>query len=619
MLKKYIVLFVLVSVTLISAYFILGKQDERALTNEQMDEPMVVSLQQQKENLVAFTRIYGYIRYFHPSTEAEGIDWERFAVYGVKYVREARDTEELKQKLEELFLPIAPTIQIVEQRESFQDPFESYTVTNGSTYVAWQHVGHANYNEYDVNEFYKKKKVKFSKDLYTKKLFQVLPNVNDTTEVSINQSLKTSIPLVLPTDFANTYGATEQTKQLLQQLKRNLSEGKDKVLDGSELATRIAGVVVFWNAIQHFYPFYEQMDEPWLDVLPIFVEEALESNNSDDYHELLLNMVKKTKDGATNLNVMVDKYRYSTKQLPFQVSVIKDKLVITKTLPDSQFNKGDIITEINGVKAKEYLATLMNNFAGSEQLKKTLALEELHYSESRETVNLVVQRGKESKQMEAIYLKDYLEINDEKNVNLQKVVEVEDNIFYVNALLIREDQFVPYMDKLKRAKGIIFDFRGAYSSGISTVLPYLLTSPEKVSVPSVERIIYPDRKTKAGLQSVEMWEFRQKEVSFHPNMVFLSNGKSIGIIESVLDTLQSSGQGIVVGERTGGFGGIVAEINIPGHKSILFTNTIRKKEDGALLHLEGVVPDFYVEQSLESVKVGRDDYIEKAIEILKSR
>jgi len=37
---------------------------------------------QRLENLQAFTHLYGYVRYFHPSDEARPIDWDKFAVYG---------------------------------------------------------------------------------------------------------------------------------------------------------------------------------------------------------------------------------------------------------------------------------------------------------------------------------------------------------------------------------------------------------------------------------------------------------------------------------------------------------------------------------------------------------
>lgn len=36
-------------------------------------------------NLEAFARLYGYVRFFHPSDEAAALDWDRFAVYGARH------------------------------------------------------------------------------------------------------------------------------------------------------------------------------------------------------------------------------------------------------------------------------------------------------------------------------------------------------------------------------------------------------------------------------------------------------------------------------------------------------------------------------------------------------
>ena len=62
------------------------------------------------DNLVAFTRLLGYVRYFHPSDAARDADWAAFTVAGVRKVEAARDENELARILTALFQPIAPTV-----------------------------------------------------------------------------------------------------------------------------------------------------------------------------------------------------------------------------------------------------------------------------------------------------------------------------------------------------------------------------------------------------------------------------------------------------------------------------------------------------------------------------
>lgn len=64
------------------------------------------------ENLIAFTRLLGYVRHFYPSDEAAAADWNVFAVEGVRAVEEATDAADLARKLETLFRPLAPNLRV---------------------------------------------------------------------------------------------------------------------------------------------------------------------------------------------------------------------------------------------------------------------------------------------------------------------------------------------------------------------------------------------------------------------------------------------------------------------------------------------------------------------------
>ena len=45
------------------------------------------------ENLVAFTRLLGYVRHFHPSDEAAAADWDTFAIEGVSVAEGAKGAQ----------------------------------------------------------------------------------------------------------------------------------------------------------------------------------------------------------------------------------------------------------------------------------------------------------------------------------------------------------------------------------------------------------------------------------------------------------------------------------------------------------------------------------------------
>jgi hypothetical protein len=58
------------------------------------------------EKLAAWARLYGVMRWFHPSDAAQQIDWNRLAVHGVRAVRAADTRPDLERTLRDLVAPV---------------------------------------------------------------------------------------------------------------------------------------------------------------------------------------------------------------------------------------------------------------------------------------------------------------------------------------------------------------------------------------------------------------------------------------------------------------------------------------------------------------------------------
>ncbi len=98
---------------------------------------------QQIRNLVAFSKVYGYVQYFHPSDQNKIQIWDGVAIEGCKTMLGVNDDDQLIRELRRIFLPIAPSIKIsrTSQKEAF-DP-ESLKPGNLEGYkeISWQHLG----------------------------------------------------------------------------------------------------------------------------------------------------------------------------------------------------------------------------------------------------------------------------------------------------------------------------------------------------------------------------------------------------------------------------------------------------------------------------------------------
>jgi hypothetical protein len=99
---------------------------------------------QQEKNLAAFARLFGYVRYFHPSDEAQTISWPMLATKGSRQMLTVKNDAELIQTLNDLFQPLGPTIRVFPTGQPVKfDPatLRPPAAARATRVVSWQHQG----------------------------------------------------------------------------------------------------------------------------------------------------------------------------------------------------------------------------------------------------------------------------------------------------------------------------------------------------------------------------------------------------------------------------------------------------------------------------------------------
>jgi hypothetical protein len=95
-------------------------------------------------NLTAFTKLWGYVKHFYPSDEAQDIDWDSFAIYGSEQVITAKNDYELSKILMELFQPIVPDIVLY---SNTKPKMRLDSLLPGRRTTFWQYEGYNNTTE----------------------------------------------------------------------------------------------------------------------------------------------------------------------------------------------------------------------------------------------------------------------------------------------------------------------------------------------------------------------------------------------------------------------------------------------------------------------------------------
>lgn len=172
------------------------------------------------------------------------------------------------------------------------------------------------------------------------------------------------------------------------------------------------------------------------------------------------------------------------------------------------------------------------------------------------------------------------------------------------------------LDRLAAAKGIVFDLRG-HPNGMTNALLAHLTDRPLTGLPySVPRITAPDRTGMAfepGAPAV----LQPAAPRFRARVAFLADARTISFAEStLLAAVEHDHLGEIVGGPTAGTTGNFAPFQLPGGYRVFWTAMRVTRHDGTPFHGVGVRPTVPVDRTWRGVIAGRDEVLEKALEVV---
>jgi len=173
------------------------------------------------------------------------------------------------------------------------------------------------------------------------------------------------------------------------------------------------------------------------------------------------------------------------------------------------------------------------------------------------------------------------------------------------------------MSKLTAAKSIIFDLRGYPGTAGYKLMEHLIDEPATSARWRVPILRRPDRVDLEWHESGR-WQLRPQEPRLKAKLVFLIDGRAISYAESVMGIVEHYKFGEIVGSTTAGTNGNVNPFKLPGGYSVSWTGMQVLKHDGSQHHGVGISPTVPVTPTAKGIAEGRDEVLEKAIEVAKA-
>jgi C-terminal processing protease CtpA/Prc len=100
-------------------------------------------------------------------------------------------------------------------------------------------------------------------------------------------------------------------------------------------------------------------------------------------------------------------------------------------------------------------------------------------------------------------------------------------------------------------------------------------------------------------------------------VVFLTDGRAISYAESFMSFVEHYRLAEIVGQPTAGTNGNVNVLTLPGGYQVPWTGMRVVKHDGSPHHLVGIQPTIRVTRTIEGVRAGRDEFLERALAVIR--
>lgn len=286
--------------------------------------------------------------------------------------------------------------------------------------------------------------------------------------------------------------------------------------------------------------------------------------------------------------------------------------------PSDDIKRGDIVRSIGGRPTAEVVAEAESLVsAATPQGRRYRALDRIAGGPYNEAVELVIDRPAETLSGKQVTLHRTMTPRDlDEEPRPEKIVELRPGIYYIDISRINDADFNDALPDLEKAKAIVFDWRG-YPRNIHDPMTFLGRlmdhwgmSPQW-HVPIVQK---PDHR-EMKFDDEGRWKIAPASPYLKARKVFIIDESAISYAESCLGIIEAYKLGDLVGRPTAGTNGNVNRLALPGGCSITFTGMKVLKHDGSRHHGVGILPTLPVSRTVEGVTAGRDELLEKALDV----
>jgi C-terminal processing protease CtpA/Prc len=369
---------------------------------------------------------------------------------------------------------------------------------------------------------------------------------------------------------------------------------------------RLLALFKYWNVIYYFFPHKYLMDKSWDTILSESIFPFINVDDKRSCQIAFLKLAASLNDSHAYMSIAADMYSKERAEI---IEKVEGKTLVK--IDGGGLNKGDIVDsvgkrDINHIRDSLSVLVPASTQGKKEYLINCYVADMIFFHETDITITRNGQK---------LTLHTVPTLFEKRVPSSYKWIS--DDTGYIDLSILKTEEIDLIFQIFSDAKGIIFDLRktGAYNYDVLQLEYYLC---EQKVINYFPRI-YPDMAHPGAYFWVKHTQFvipdNMEYTPYKGKIIALINEQTQSAIEARAWLFRTCCRASLIGRPTSGALENVIRISLPGTNAS-FSGVGAFLPDGTELQRKGIIPDIEVYPTMESIKAGKDEILEAAIEYL---
>jgi carboxyl-terminal processing protease len=382
---------------------------------------------------------------------------------------------------------------------------------------------------------------------------------------------------------------------------------------------RLLALFRFWNAARYYFPYMYVNGGDWNVVLAEFIPRMVAARDAEAYHLAIAELTTRLRDAHVSASSVTLTRFFGARLPPFEARFIEGKVTVWRPTPDVSAGllPGDVITHIDGVSVADRRRDLGKYVAAGNGPVFERKLLSLVLRTNGDSATYTVDRDGDSliRRVPIPPPATRVALPSFPVVTLARVLP-NTNIGYIDMGRLDPAQVDSAIAIVAKTDGIVMDVRN-YPRGTMYRFAEFFNPEARpfARFTAVDRS-YPGQVV--WMPPVAAGRAGGNPDFYRGRVAILIDERTQSHAEFTTMALRTAPSNKVIGSQTAGADGNVTFLSLPGGIRTVFTGLGVYYPDGTPTQRIGIVPDIEIRPTLDGLRAGRDEVLERAIQYIRT-